>query len=221
MRASSANRSVSKRSSIAPTMASPMTARSTRNRWRPRTPPRAGMAASLGAPGAPEHLPDGHAQDGEIAARRAAREVLRIELEFRWQHHRTVGAVEILVRGPIASVAAGDLVGGIGEDRLFVAIGQGGRSCDPWQGTEDSRMQRIRLVDVSRVLWPRTDQRHVAADDVPELRELVKLRSSQCAAETRHPSIARRRDAGARAAGADPHRPELVEGERTARSHAC
>jgi hypothetical protein len=97
---------------------------------------------------------------------------------------------------------------------------EAGRSCDPWAGPEDSCMQRIRLVDVSRVLWPRTHQRHCRRGR--RSRVAGARQASIVAMRGRDPSPVDRppRDAGARAAGADPHRREACKGERTAGSHA-
>ena len=62
---------------------------------------------------------------------------------------------------------------------------------------------------------PRADQVHVAADDVPELRDLVELRALQEAADRRVERIARREQARADPLlGVDQQRPELEDVER-------
>ena len=59
---------------------------------------------------------------------------------------------------------------------------------------------------------PRADQVHVAADDVPELRDLVELRALQEAADRRVERIARRQQARADALlGVDQQGAELVD----------
>src|SRR5947207_3065899 len=44
----------------------------------------------------------------------------------------------------------------------------------------------LRLLDELRALGTRSDDRHVAAQDVPELRQLVEVRAPQKLAERRH-----------------------------------
>ena len=76
---------------------------------------------------------------------------------------------------------------------------------------------RLELFDELRSLRPRADDRHVPAQHVPELRELVEVRPAEDAAEGRHPRIVHRgpaRRAGLLGVGA--HRPELVHLEQAA-----
>ena len=78
-------------------------------------------------------------------------------------------------------------------------------------------MQRVVAVDVARILRPRTDERHLAADDVPQLRQLVELRPPQEPAEPRDPRVAGRRDPRAGRCRPDAHRAQLVERELAVR----
>jgi hypothetical protein len=74
-------------------------------------------------------------------------------------------------------------------------------------------VERIVPVNVTGIFWSRTDQKHVTAYDVPQLRQLVELRSTQQAPQRSNPRIAGRRDS--RALRDYPHRPQLEELERS------
>ena len=78
------------------------------------------MAGSLGGTVAPEHLPDGHAQQFEIAAHRTRGQVVGVPVQFRREHHIPVRAIKVLIRGAISTMAVCDLASGIGE--LFPTI---------------------------------------------------------------------------------------------------
>ena len=73
------------------------------------------------------------------------------------------------------------------------------------------------LLDEMRPLGPRADDGHVAAKDVPELRQLVDVRSAQEPAERRHPRIVGcRPHRSGLALRIIVHRSELDDGERLA-----
>src|SRR4051812_23382818 len=75
----------------------------------------------------------------------------------------------------------------------------------------------LELIDEVRPLRPRTDERHVAFEDVPELRQLVEIEASQHPAERRAPWIVVARPDGAGLAfGVVVHRSKLVDRERLA-----
>src|SRR5207302_5842686 len=79
---------------------------------------------------------------------------------------------------------------------------------------EASALPRRVLVDLVAKRWSRADQAHVAADDVPELRQLVEREPAEGAARSRDARVAAV-DGVARALllGADDHRPQLEQVE--------
>ena len=54
---------------------------------------------------------------------------------------------------------------------------------------QDALPGRIAQIHVARDLGARTDERHVAPDDVPELRQLVELRPAQEPSDRRDPVV--------------------------------
>src|SRR5437763_3049324 len=79
---------------------------------------------------------------------------------------------------------------------------------------ETASLPRGVLVDLVAEGRARADQAHVAADDVPELRELVEGEAAQGAADLRDPRVAAvYRPTGALGLGADDHRPKLQQVE--------
>jgi hypothetical protein len=106
-------------------------------------------------------------------------------------------------------VGPGDGVRGIGEEPLFVPIGQSGRAGDAGQRAEHRRMEGIGQVDVARVLRSRTDQRHIATHDVPQLRQLVELGAPKESPEAGDPAVSCGGDARACLGRADVHRSQL------------
>ena len=74
----------------------------------------------------------------------------------------------------------------------------------------------LQLDDDLGALRPRADEGHVAANDVPELRQLVDVRASQDPADAGDPVVVRLRPLGAVALGVDAHAAELVDREAAA-----
>jgi hypothetical protein len=83
---------------------------------------------------------------------------------------------------------------------------------DPGLHLESAALPRRVALDLVRERRARPDQAHVAAHDVPELRELVEREAPQDSAGPRDPRIAFvDREARAAALRADLHRPQLQE----------
>ena len=83
---------------------------------------------------------------------------------------------------------------------------------DPGQHLEPAPLPVGVPLDLVAERRPRPDQAHVAADDVPELRQLVERGAAEEAAGARDPAVALvDRVAGALLLGADDHRPQLQE----------
>ena len=75
----------------------------------------------------------------------------------------------------------------------------------------------LELLDEVRALGARADDRHVAPEDVPELRQLVEVRPPEEAAERRHARVVLARpDRAGLALGVVQHRAELDDRERLA-----
>src|SRR4029077_15375007 len=72
---------------------------------------------------------------------------------------------------------------------------------------EDHRVRLAAQLDEGWILWARSDQAHLAFEDIPELRQLIEFRPGEKAAQTGEPHVVRRRQR--RAGGAVLHLPEL------------
>src|SRR5438034_9073410 len=89
-----------------------------------------------------------------------------------------------------------------------------GPARDPRLDVEAMPLPCVVLVDLVAQRRARTDDRHVAADDVPELRQLVERQPAQDASRARDARIAPvDRVAGTDALRADDHRAQLEEPE--------
>ena len=163
--------------------------------------------------GASEHLPDGPREDYEIPACRARPQVLGVEFELARQNTLTIGAINVSLFNAIPSLLARHGQRLPGEECLLVAKGERGGSSDAWLRGEHQPVERVLPVNVAWIFWSGTDQKHVTAHDVPQLRQLVELRSTQQAPHGGNPRIAGRRDS--RALRAYTHRPQLDELERS------
>src|SRR5690348_3324489 len=99
-----------------------------------------------------------------------------------------------------------------------VRPGEGGSAVD-LRPARDARphveaapLPLVVLLDLVAERRPRADHAHLAADDVPELRQLVERELAQEAAGARDPRVAVvHREAGAHRLGADDHRPQLEQ----------
>ena len=82
----------------------------------------------------------------------------------------------------------------------------------PGQHLEPAALAIGVLLDLVAQRRPRADHAHVAADDVPELRQLVDRGAAEEAADARDPAVALvDRVAGALLLRADDHRPQLQQ----------
>src|SRR5581483_11571633 len=79
-----------------------------------------------------------------------------------------------------------------------------------------ARMLLLELLHENRPLGARTDHRHVAAQDVEELRQLVERGAADEFADLRHARVADRREASAVLLRVGAHRAELEDLERLA-----
>ena len=98
---------------------------------------------------------------------------------------------------------------GPGERRAAVDLRPAG---DPRLDVEPVQLALVVLVDLVAKRRPRADHRHVAANDVPELRQLVERQAPKDAADTGDARVAAIDCvAGAELLGADDHRAQLEE----------
>ena len=77
---------------------------------------------------------------------------------------------------------------------------------------EDRRVRFAAQLDEGWILWARSDQAHLAFEDIPELRQLIEFRPGEKVAQTGEPHVVRRRER--RAGGAVVHLPELEHVQR-------
>src|SRR5437588_6332218 len=83
---------------------------------------------------------------------------------------------------------------------------------DPGLHVEPVPLAVVVLLDLVAERRPRADHAHLAADDVPELRQLVEGQSAEQLADARDPRVAAVDGrAGADRLRADDHRPQLEE----------
>ena len=86
---------------------------------------------------------------------------------------------------------------------------------DPRLDGEPATLALGVLLDLDRERRARADDRHLAADHVPQVRKLVERVAAQEVAEARDPRVALGDgEAGAREFGAVDHRPQLVDREQ-------
>lgn len=163
----------------------------TTRRWR-STPP--ATVATRFANGLAQGL---HDHDG-IERQRPSLDVVSRQRNLVWQD-----ALDILALR----------VGRGGQQRLFVLILQRIGPGHPGPQTEQRLEVSAKQIDILRHLGTRADQRHVAADDVEQLRKLVHLGSTQETTRSRDPFISQRRDGGTLTLGAVEHRAELENPE--------
>lgn len=100
-----------------------------------------------------------------------------------------------------------------GQQLFLVTVGQGGRAGDAGAHGQDAALFGGVEGDVAWILRPRTDQAHVADQDVDQLRQFVQFGPAQ---ETPHAGdawIASGGDARPLAVRADNHAAEFVEAE--------
>src|SRR4051794_15293545 len=87
-----------------------------------------------------------------------------------------------------------------------------GPARDPRQDVEPVELPLVVAVDLVAERRPRADHGHLAADDVPELRQLVERELAQHPPDARDPRVAAvDREAGADLLRADDHRPQLQQ----------
>jgi hypothetical protein len=78
----------------------------------------------------------------------------------------------------------------VAQDFLFSAEGEGGRACNA------GAKRHVANGGVLRQLWPGTDEAHVSAEDVVELRQFVELELAENAAEGRDAAVTIAGEAG-------------------------
>jgi hypothetical protein len=103
---------------------------------------------------------------------------------------------------------------GVGEDPPLVREGELREARQPGTDRQDHVVVVSACRDEHRVLRPRADQAHLAAQDMPELRQLVESRAGEEAPHVREPTV---RIGGQRESRrADRHLAELEHPQRDA-----
>src|SRR5207302_200929 len=96
----------------------------------------------------------------EVAGGGAALDVLEVERELGGKHGVAIAALGVVVGG---------------EDALLIAVDESGEVGDPGADAMDGAPDGVGGVDEAGDLGAGADEAHVAAEDVPELRQLVEL----------------------------------------------
>src|SRR5579864_7385329 len=146
-----------------------------------------------------EQPPQCAAEDFHVSAKGCGPNVLQLEGQLG-RHHRC----QVLHLG----VA-------LAEDLLLLEVGDRGHSGDAGADRQDFALLPRVVQDILRSLGPRTDQAHVPAHHVQELRKLVELGLTEEATDCRHTWIVGAGYAGPALGGGNAHCAELVDAERS------